>query len=348
MSLNIYGPPRDAAYVGRQLGEAEAFLRDPYCVREGIRYDNPQWLQDPRDYENPQLVQERQADAHQSIKSGGKEILQWSARDVADMDEAQRIKDDIGDTDDRDYQSENYTEDSSEDDSDSSEVYLQASHLLSTTYSSSCMESPHDMFSIMIGPDKIQRTILSEKLGQSPFLKAMVDGQVKESQVRVINLPEDNVEVVDIALRYLDTGAYDLNPQSVQQGKEHIIMLHAQVAELADRWLVDHLQQTSLGEIKRIWKSQSSNETYRSTRLVYSRFKRHGYVVPQHLRNLCIDYYRERRVNYSWRLPAPTGESTFDADVASSKRAYVLQITLSSRMAKEYVLHSNAKTTANI
>jgi hypothetical protein len=186
MSLNIYGPPRDAEYVGRQLGEAEAFLQDPYCVREGIRYDNPQQLQDPKGYDNPQWFHNpaRMKDAHQSVRSGGKEILQWSARDVADMDEAQRKKDDSQDSEDREDQAEDDAEDSTEDDSDSSEVYRQASHLLSTT--SSCMESPSDMFSIMIGPDKIRRTIQSDKLSKSPFLKVMVDGQFLESQTRVI------------------------------------------------------------------------------------------------------------------------------------------------------------------
>jgi hypothetical protein len=207
---------------------------------------------------------------------------------------------------------------SHEDDSGSSEVYRQASHLLSTT--SSCIENPRDMFSVMIGPDEIRRTIQSDKLSKSPFLKVMVDLQLLESQTKVINL---------------------------RQGSKHIIILHAQVAELADRWLLDDLQQISLGEIKRIWKSQSSNQTYRLTRLVYSRLRKHGYGVPQQLRNMCIDYYRERRVNYSWKLPDPTGDSTFDADIASSKRSYILQITLSSRMAREYVLLSNAKMTAN-
>jgi hypothetical protein len=346
MSLNIYGPPRDAEYVGRQLGEAEAFLQDPYCVREGIRYDNPQWLQEPKGHDNPQWLHNlgRNTDA-QSIRSGGKEILQWSARDVADMDEAQRKKDDSQDSEDGEDKAEDDVEDSTEDDSGSSEVYRQASHLLFTT--SSCIESPRDMFSVMIGPDEIRRTIQSDKLSKSPFLKVMVDGQLLESQTKVINLPEDNDEVVDVALRYLDTGAYDLNPQSIRQGSKHIIILHTQVAELADRWLLDDLQQISLGEIKCIWKSQSSNQTYRLTRLVYSRLRKHGYGVPQQLRNMCIDYYRERRVNYSWKLPDPTGDSTFDADIASSKRSYILQITLSSRMAREYVLLSNAKMTAN-
>ena len=74
-SVNIYGPSRDSQYVGEKLDQAQAYLQHPACVWKGVRYDNPHYLNDPRN----------KLDLNQYVRAGGEEIRHWQTSDIYPM-----------------------------------------------------------------------------------------------------------------------------------------------------------------------------------------------------------------------------------------------------------------------
>jgi hypothetical protein len=182
------------------------------------------------------------------------------------------------------------------------------------------------MLSLKIGKGEVLRTVPKAMLRKSPYFKDAVDGPFQEVQRRIIKLPEESVEAVDIALRYLATGTYNLpltvledDHDTITEDHRDIIKLHAIVAELADKWFLHELKQLALSHVKHIWASNSSNAVYESTRLIYSQFQaREGHGIPKGLRMTFIEYYRRLRIESDLQLPTPIGATELDEDVAAT------------------------------
>lgn len=69
LSINIYGPQNRFEWIGDRLSDVYAFLQHPSHIRDGVRYDNPLYLQNPTD----------PVDLHQTITHDGKELCSWTA-----------------------------------------------------------------------------------------------------------------------------------------------------------------------------------------------------------------------------------------------------------------------------
>ncbi|MCJ1313982.1 hypothetical protein MMC25_007662 [Agyrium rufum] len=122
---------------------------------------------------------------------------------------------------------------------------------------------PEDQVTFFVGPKRVKLVASVTHLSDSPVFARMIGGNFKEAVTKVVELPEDQPEHIEIMLDYLDFGGktgYALGLRKSLRTQELTIDTWAQkVTELymlGDRYILPDFQAAVVKEFKAMKLSQ--------------------------------------------------------------------------------------------